>query len=223
MCVGGKIGPVPVNRILDPGGFFLKDDPPVDHSAEIARAAEEDRQKRVTAGREAVDQKFSAFNPDYFNDFQGKYLDYYTPQVDKQSAAARKALTLRLAGSGNLTSSYGADEFRQFSEMDKQRRDELVNQAISATNDRRSKTDQTKAELYNLATSAADPLMASAAAGTRAASLDQPQTFSPLGNVFADAINLGSTAIAAERRGQYGTGTGLFRPSRSAGSGYVVT
>lgn len=195
---------------------------PQDNSANIAAQAEADRQARVKEGRAAVDAKFAPYDDSYFDTYKDKYLDYYTPQIDDQSSAARKQLILRLATTGNLTSSYGADQLAEFSKMDRARRDQLTNDAYSAASDLRSKTENARGDLYNLASTAADPSTAAAAAATRVASLEAPQTFSPLGNVFADAANLAASAVAAERRGYTGTGTGLFRPSRSAGSSYVV-
>lgn len=195
---------------------------PEDNSARIAAEAEAERQGRVREGRSAVDAKFAPYDDSYFDNYRNKYLDYYTPQVDDQAATARKQLILRLAHTGNLTSSYGANQLAEFSKMDRARRNQLTTDAFNASNDLRSKTENARGDLYNLASTAADPSTAAAAAATRVASLEAPQTFSPLGNVFADAANLAASAVANERRGYTGTGTGLFRPARSAGSGYVV-
>lgn len=83
---------------------------PQDNSGQQAQQAEQQRQNNITAAQGGIDSAFSGFNDDYFNNYQKSYTNAYDPLVDQQYNDARKSVSLALARTGNLNSSYGADE-----------------------------------------------------------------------------------------------------------------
>lgn len=181
-----------------------------DYSGEMARQAEQDRQNRIRAGQQQVDQTFAGFDDNYFNKYRTDYLNAYKPQVDQQYADTRKNVALALSRSGNLSSSYGASKLAELDAKLLERKNQLDDQATQAVNERRAAVESNRSDLYNMTAASADPASASSAAALRRASLDTPVAVSPLGDLFSNFTNLATTAAAAEQAGYYGTGLGLF-------------
>lgn len=194
---------------------------PKDDSAERARQEEAARQARIMAGQEAIDQQFAGFNDSYFDKYKGDYTGFYAPQLDEQYADAKKKATLKLASSGGLQTSAGASQLAGLFKGYNDQKSALAGKAIDAANELRGKVDANKTELYQLNRSAADPAQATALATQRAGGI-QPQSFSPLGNVFADLVSNVGTGIALESRGYPGLGTGFFSTGKSNSSSRVV-
>lgn len=192
--------------------------PPRDRSAEIAQQQEAERQARVRTARGNVDQALAPFNDQYYDQYRGTYNDYYVPQLREQYGDARRRLVAQLDQNGNLTSSAGADTLARLDREYQRRGSQVADEAVAAANDFRTRVEGQRSNLYNLATSSEDPASVGAQAANMAATLQSPPVFSPLANAFADFMNNASVAVANERRGFTGTGTGLFRPA-SGGSG----
>lgn len=201
---------------------------PSDNSGAIAKAAADKRQNAITNADNQIEGAFSGFNDDYFNKYQKSYVDAYNPLVDQQYGDARKALSLGLSRSGNLSSSYGAEELAKLDGENEKQMANVASNATTATNSLKSTIQQNKSNLYGMAQSAADPASASAQAASIAANLDTPVAVSPLGQLFGTFTNLAANAASAEQAGYYGTGTGLFAPpaaqgAKSVGSTYLVS
>lgn len=192
---------------------------PKDNSAAIAAQQEQERQARVRAARGEVDKAFEPFTTGYYDDYKTRYLDYYKPQLEEQYGDARKRLVTQLADSGNLAGSEGAKLLGKFNTEYNRKGTQLVDNANAAANDKRAAIENERGNLYNLSASSQDPAMAGAQAGVQASTLQAPPTFSPLSNAFAEFFNNVAVAVANERRGFTGTGTGLFRPAPTGGSG----
>ena len=175
---------------------------PVDNSAQIARQQEEERQARIAEGRSAIDDAFSSYNDDFYNQYQTDYTNYYTPQLTDQYDDAHKRLTLQLAKTGNLTSSYGIDRLADIEEYYGNQNTALTNRALDAVNTLKGNVDQRKSQLYADNRSAADPGSASTAAIEAAGALQPTQPQSPLANVFADFFNnVGNAAAISNTAG----------------------
>ncbi len=195
---------------------------PKDNSAEIARQAEVERQQKITEGRSAIDQQFAAFDPAYYQGLSDSYSGYYMPQLDDQFAKAKKALIFNLARGGNLNASAGAQSLAELTGAYKKNQAVIGDQAQSAAQQQRGQVENNKSELYNQLSASADPKAAATTAAARASSLTAPQGYSPLGDLFASFLNPVSTAIAYERNGFPGTGTGLFAPKKRGSEARVT-
>ena len=75
-----------------------------------------------------------------------------------------------------------------------------------------------RSDLYGQVSMTADPAAAARSATAQAATLAAPPAFDPYQDVFARSTGMLSQAIAAERQGYGGTGTGYFRPRSNYGS-----
>lgn len=169
--------------------------PKKDNSAEIAAKQEAERQARIKTGQENIDTAFSSFNDPFYQDYQTKYLDYYTPQAEDQYSKAVKKLTLQLAQSGNLAGSTGANQLADLKKYYDTQKMALTNQALDATNSLRGNIDSKKSQLYADNRASADPGSATSAAASAAQYLQPTAPTSPLANVFADFFsNLSNNA-----------------------------
>jgi hypothetical protein len=162
-----------------------------------------------------------SFGPDYYSGYREDYLDYYQPQLDERRTEANEDITYQLARQGILESSGARERYGDLQEEYGERAAELQNQADTAVAEKRSDVEQARTSLYNLAQSSADPQLAASQAQARASTLDSPQQFSPLGNVFASLVNSGANVARAERAGYPGLNTGLFRQPLTGSSSSV--
>ena len=194
--------------------------PPRDNSAAIARQQEAERQARIQEGQVKIDEQFTGFNDDFYNNYQTTYNDYYYPQLDDQYGDARKRLTLQLAKTGNLTSSAGANQMGDLQEYYNNQRTGITNQGLNAVNDLRANIDSTKTQLYNDNRSAADPGSAAAAAASAASNLQPGRPDSPLANVFASFFQSAGAAGSGYNAGlgQRSTNTGVQNYNNNTGN-----
>lgn len=199
---------------------------PKDNSAAIARQQEEERQARIRAGQASIDQTFDGtFNDDYFGGLTQSYQDYYNPQLATQYEDALKELTFQTARAGNTESSAANDLFAKLEKAKADAATQITNDAIASSGKAKSDVAAQRSNLYNLNNAAADPSQASSQAAQAALSLNQPQTYSPLGQIFASLIQSGGNAAAvsqATSAPSYG-GVGPSAPNyNNTGSGLNV-
>lgn len=200
---------------------------PPDNSAAIARQEEAARQARINEGRTAIDTSFAGFNDDYYDQYRDAYSANYTPQLAQQYRRAYEKAVLGLAGSGNLNSSQGARVLSDLTGEYRRQGNVLNDNAVGAVNSLRGRVETARSDLYNQNRAAADPSTSAAIAQTQAETLQAPQPFTPLGDIFSSLINNAGTVLALESRGNPGFRTGWFdvgaRPAYSSGgSGRVV-
>lgn len=173
---------------------------PKDNSAEVARQQEAERQGKIRAGQQSIDDTFGqTFTDDYYAGLTNDYEEYYNPQLSSQYEDALKELTFQTARTGNAEST-AANEL--FAKAEKQRADaatKITNDALAATGRAKSDVAAQKSNLYSLNNAAADPTQASSQATQAATQLNQPQSYSPLGSVFASLINSGGNYAAVDR------------------------
>lgn len=189
-------------------------------AAEQARAEEAARQGRISSGTERVNKVFGQFDDDYYKGVENAALNYYKPEVDRQYADARRATTFNLARGGKLQSTAGADALRKLSEAKARTDVDIANRAQGYATDTRKSIEGQRSDVLGNLYASADPDAAYSSAMTAADLGRKAPSYSPLGDLFSAFISTGGNALAAERAGYRGTGTGLF--SRNAGSARVV-
>jgi hypothetical protein len=190
-------------------------------AAEQARAEEAARQGRIQAGTERVNTVFGQFNDDYYKGVSDAALNYYKPEVDRQYTDARKALTFNLARGGKLQSTAGADAFRKLSDAKARTDVDVANKSQGYATDVKGKVEGQRSDTLNSLYATADPDAAYSSATNAASLASSAPAYTPLNDLFSAFIATGSNAIAAERAGYRGAGTGLFS-SASKGSSRVV-
>ena len=168
-----------------------------DIQAQITRE-EEERQNRIQAGREAIDENFARFDDKYFDDYQTAYVDNFTPQIDRQHEDARAGLIAALASRGMNESTVAGVQLGDLQQARDEQHLNVASRASDATQQLRTRVENAKGDLYTLNQAAADPASANTQALGRASSLVAPPEFSPIGQVFAGALD----GYAAYRQAQ---------------------
>ncbi len=171
---------------------------PNDKSGNVAQRLEDRRAQRVEAGQERIDKRFDKFDPKFYGNYREDYLDNYNPQLDTQFDDASKVLKYDLARSGVLDSSTGINAFGKLTDEYAKNKQQIASDALGAVNALKNSISTAKTSLMNTNLAAADPGNAAATAASTASSLGVPQTYSPLGQVFAGFVN----GYDAYRRGQ---------------------
>lgn len=162
---------------------------------------EKERQLDVDLGKIGIDSAFSKFGDDYYSGYQNDFAGYYNPQLDRQFNKANDKTTASLAQRGMLESSTGANAFADLARQNAEARTNIASESQDAANKLRGQVENAKSSLYSLNEASADPQAVNAQAIGQATALVAPPTYSPLGEVFASAMNsLGNYSQARQNR-----------------------
>lgn len=192
-----------------------------DAAARRAEEAEQRRQNSLRQATSAINQNFSQFNDQYYDQRRGEFLDYANPQLANQFKQAKRQVLSSLARTGNLNSSVGARRIGELLQERDLQLSNIQNQATDFTNSLRGDVETRRANLINLANSGADPSQTATIAANAAQALSAPRGFSPIGQLFANI-----TATLAQDRearaynfpGLFGGGNAAYRsPGQGAG------
>lgn len=192
-----------------------------DGGAKKARQEEEARQARIRAGMASIDDTFSAFGPEYYDQRSDAYMTFALPQLDDQYAEARKQLTYALSRGGLLSSSAGAGKTADLQKQYDQQRLALASRAADLANQARRDVEDSRSTLISQLNATGNADAASQAAASRAMMLNQMPAFEPLGPIFQNV----AAGIAQNRPPGEGIGSyvgKLFQDSGRGGSQRVV-
>lgn len=181
-----------------------------------AQRAEERRQNRIRNGTEAVDRAYAQFNPGFFDNYSKTYSDFYNPQVDRQYDRAKDKLTAQLAGQGVLESGVGNQAMSDLATDYQGQRSNIASQAAGAVNALKGNINASKTGLYTAAQAAGDPQQLASQAVAASTALAAPQSYSPLADLFAGALN---TYGAYRNASMYAPSGGSFNPEYGAAMG----
>jgi hypothetical protein len=191
--------------------------------ADQQRRDEVARQNRIKSGMSSIADAFSGFNDSFFAKRAKDYVDYATPGLEKQAGDARDNLIYALSRTGNLDSSAAIDRNADLTEETNAKRIAVANQGLDGANQLRSQVENMRGNVVAELNATGDSSAAGQAALRNAANLNQPQGFTPLGDLFSSFAqtigNIGSNA-GNGYGGFAGGGRSLFSPS--AGSQRVV-
>jgi len=198
---------------------LIKQDPSA--AMEIRELA---RQHNVNLGKIGIDQAFSKFGDDYYQKYRDDYTGYYFPQLDEQYDKVTDKMTAALADRGILSSSISSNKFADLAKEHSKARTNISNEALDASNKLRAQVENAKGNLYSLNEASADPQAVNAQAIGQATALVAPPVYSPLGNIFASALDaFGNYMAARQNRPNPYQNQGYTSPYPSGyGSGRVV-
>lgn len=174
-----------------------------------ARQDEQARQGRISSGMDSIDQTFSKFDDNYFNDYFNKAMDMAKPNITKQFTDANEQTLFGLARDGNLQSSAAA---KMYGNVSDRKNDALLNASNTANNDKnalRSEISGQRGQLVNQLQATADPGAAAAGAISEAAASSRPPTYSPITNIFSDLTSQFAANEQARAFGMPGLGFGI--------------
>jgi hypothetical protein len=142
----------------------------------------------VKADQGTVDTNFKQFDPNYYSGYRSAYTGYYEPQVADQYSQAHDQLTAALAGNGTLESSAGAQALANLAKRNTDQTAQIQKQADAAVTAQQQAVSSQKTALYSQANAAVDPTQIAGNAVAQTTALAAPQSYTPIGNVFADLV-----------------------------------
>lgn len=170
--------------------------------AEQQRADEVARQNRIRQGMASIDTAFAPFNDNFFAGRRDAYVDYATPQIERQESDARRKLILALAGTGNLDSSAAIRKNAELGRDANEARVTATNEGINVANRTRGDVENARSNLVSMLNATGDSSAASSAAMREVGRLGEAEGFSPLGQVFASFL-AGVSQIASNASNGY--------------------
>lgn len=183
---------------------------------------ERERQYDVAQGKYRIDNAFSMFDPGYYEGYAEDYKDFYFPKVEQQYQDANSKMMAALAGKGILESTVGADALSDLYGERNETRTGIANDARDAAQSLRSNVEKTKTNLYALNESSADPQGISARARGEATSLVGKPSYSPLGQVFASALEPWISYSSAKANSPGRSYSSPYNMASGSGSGRVI-
>ena len=189
--------------------------------ANQARADEQERQARIRAGTEQVNQTFNQFDDNFFNKQRDNFTAFALPQLDQQYGKAQKDLTFALTRAGNLDSSTRGQQFGELQKLYDTNKTQVADQGQTYANQARTSVEDARAGLITTLNATGDATGAASGATARSAALAQPPGYSAIGDAFAAFRRGLATQAGIERSAAYtGTtpryNTGLFGTTAGA-------
>lgn len=148
------------------------------------RQLEAERQARVEAGRQKIDEAFAGFDDAFYDQRAQEYADYAVPQLTKQYDRTRKNLTYSLARAGLLNSGTEAAKGGALDEELGQKYREVVDAGQGQANQLRRDIEGQRSNLTAQLQASADPGSAANLAVRTAQAYEKPTSFEPIGNFF---------------------------------------
>ena len=167
--------------------------------AERARREEAERQRRLEQSVAEVDTAFGRFDDTYYGNVGQSYLDFALPDLAQQQQDARKKLAFALARAGQSNSSVAADAWADLDVDFADATRQIHGRADDMVSDFRGSVSNAYNRTMSLAQANADPAAARAAAIQSVNALQPPQSFSPLGPLFANVGAGIGTVIRADQ------------------------
>jgi len=195
-----------------------------------AAAQEAARQANITQGMGQIDQQFSGFTPQFFNQAATDYTNAVTPGMMRDYQTTKNNLTYSLARGGLLQSSTAAQRNASLSTQLSQNNSQIANNAQQQSNTLQANVNTQKANLVSQLESSADPSSIATQAAAASSQLRAPSAIQPLGNLFSDWSQQylsGMYGNSAQQPGnmsiwnQLGS-TGVGTVNGSGGSSYMV-
>jgi hypothetical protein len=167
-----------------------------------------------------VKKDTGAFGGDFFANRRKAYMDYATPQLQKQYGDAQRQLTYALDRGGNLDSSAAAVQTGDLTSLYGTNKQAVADKAVGYENEARTAVEDARSDLVKTLNVTGDAEGAARGAINRASALSRPDPYSPLSQLFADfTATLGTQAAmeraeASSRKNYAKYDTGLFAPGR---------
>jgi G:T/U-mismatch repair DNA glycosylase len=148
--------------------------------AERMREAENRRQANISEGQGIISSAFGQFDDGFFGNRSQSYIDYATPQLDRQYNDAMQSLVRSLARGGNLNSSLRAQSMADLQRQRDKGMLTIADQANRYANDSRSAIEASRSNLISQNANLADPGAVRALTDSQVSSLSAGQNYSPL-------------------------------------------
>lgn len=180
----------------------------------------EDPNDLVRTGQLFTDaQQQGGFGEDYYQKRAQDYIDYATPDLERQTKRTRDDLIYALARAGNLDSSAAIQKDNELTQAADAARISIGNKGLDYANQQRSNVENVRSGLVAELNATGDSTAAAQSALRQAFNLNTPQGFSPLADVFGSfASTIAQIGSNAGNRysGFFPSARPLFSPGRSS-------
>lgn len=174
------------------------------------------RQVGIQQGAGAINKLFDTqFNDNFFNGRRDAALNYWQPQLDSQYADAQKQLEYALARQGGGESSAAAQQRGDLEKQYATNRQAIADKALGYETGARNSIEAARAGILAALNQTGDSTGAINSARSQIAALGQPDSFSPLTNLFSNAASDINQQLALERANQLSGG--LVQPAYWSG------
>ena len=151
-----------------------------------AAVREAQRQARIDAGKQQIDQQFSGFDDKFYKEAGDRYTRFAMPKMMRDYQLTRNNLTYSLARAGLLKSGASVTKNNALQSQLSENESTIANNAADQSNKLRTTVADQKGNLVNQLEASADPAAIAAQTAASTAGLRAPTVIQPLGNLFAD-------------------------------------
>jgi hypothetical protein len=149
------------------------------------RRQEAERKARIDRGTQAIDAQFAGFDDKFFNRRARDYENFAAPQVGQQYTRTGNSLAYSLARAGLRNSSVAGQKRAALDLENAQQLRNVADTGRAGANDLRQTVEGQRTNLVSQLNASADPGQASSAALRTAQAYQQPNSFAPIGDMFA--------------------------------------
>jgi hypothetical protein len=189
-------------------------------AAQKAREAEARRQEAITAGANDISNIFGQFDDNFYNKRSQNYIDYATPELDRQYQAQQKSLISQLARTGNLNSSLRGDMLSDLQRQYDSQKMDIASKARNYSQDAKASVEAQRAALLESNSQLADAGLVNSKAQAAASSLTVDPQYSSLGTLISN-LSSGISSNKTTAAGTTAGGVSLYN-NGSNGSSKIV-
>lgn len=157
--------------------------------AALAMILQNQRVENINRGQKTVDKEFAGFNQDFYNKRAQDYINYVMPQLGEQVRGQQKAIAYGMADRGTSNSSIARNAVSGLAKQTAMQQQAIAEQGITQAQELERQVESNRADLYDQVIKASDPAGAGMRAGSAAATIRQPSTFSPFINTAASGLS----------------------------------
>jgi len=186
--------------------------------ASIAAKQERQRQRNITTGTANINQAYSGFNPQFYQQRAQDYINYAQPQLAQQYRTNQADMGFGLANRGLLGSSVAAKKGSLLNRTEAQAQRNVVDAGTAQAQALQNQIEGSRTNLLGQLYQSADPAGAGKQAIGTAASFSAPSIFQPLADQFG-SIAQSYYLASLLNQGQGQAQPVGFYPSNNSGIG----
>lgn len=169
-------------------------------AASQARKQQQQQQADITQATGQINNAFSGFTPQFYQNRAQAYTNYAEPQLNQQYQQTLQGLYGKLANQGLLNSSAAGQEKGALQQSLATQQQGIANQGISQSQQLQQQVSQEQANLIGQANAASQPLSVANQAVGAAAGFSAPSAFQPIGQAFQ---SFGNTYLGSQLNSTY--------------------
>lgn len=176
-----------------------------------AQANYEKQQADIQKGLTDINNTFSGFTPQFYNQRAQDYVTYAAPQLQQQFQQNQQGLNYNLGQQGLLRSSAGQNLNAKLGEQYRLGQQNIQNEGTQQAQALQQQVANTRGQLIGQLTASANPSSVAGQSINAASQYSAPSAFAPVGNLFSQWGNIyAANSLAGAGSGVGGTGQTPF-------------